>query len=848
MSYNDFKNQVSSEKITLAILHASKRLMAWTLHSGSIYKLTNFDVASIVSIEDSGTAYTEVQSIAAVTASKFYNDRENKILYLRTTGSDNPNGRFLALTYKLFFADAPVTLPHDLSTGYDVYWEPMIKGTSAFGVEIDTINQTSEAIEGSGTLTLFNDQDFWPSNFDKLVFENKPCYIYSYNRELEASEAQLIFRGLVEKRSYDSDKISFSLKDLLAELKASISLSNIEDLGLRTATNLAKAKQRMIFGRVYGHRPVNTDEVLTGYPLSGTISISIGSDTVTGSGTSFLAKLSPDDTVVLDGNDYTIATVVSDTSLTLTEVYSGATNLSGASASVKPAEPKRYMNRTWCVAGHALRQPTTTIQAGSSITRIIVESTKDIYDGDWVYVGTLGSGELVRVNQVLSSTLLTLSLSLETIPAIGTVLFKPAVQNVRLDDVLLTYYQDYTFDPDTAVLTLSNDAELNAAPLKQMPTNLAFTNTSRTVTGTSLTALKPGTMISCVGHADYFEVLSIDSETSLTLRTAATFTDADKGLYKTYIFEPGSSVLTCDVLGRTDDGTSSGALINTAPAIVEQLLVDLGLSDVINTDSFTEAKDIAYQPIGMVIPTRYNDTKVPTYREAFNKINQSVFGSVVQTRAFEFSYLVLQPFKDTEALRLDEADILKLKISSTSDKVIKTAIVTYKPVEYNYLTKQESISTQQKTSDNANYLIKVDREKTFPTVLCDSADAERQANRWSFVLENAANSINVSTKLQGISLEVGSIVDISHRKLYSRLTSSSTRKLALVESVKKSGTGVDVELVDLSNMFNRVGAITDISTVWSDTDEDGRLYGGFITDEYGLIDDDPDSWGTNLIW
>lgn len=101
MQFSDYKNMPASEKITLAILMASKRLMGWSLHSGSIYKIENFTFAVIESIEDSGTVYTPVSSIGSVTASKYFLDRATQTLYIRTTGSDNPNSRFIAATMRL---------------------------------------------------------------------------------------------------------------------------------------------------------------------------------------------------------------------------------------------------------------------------------------------------------------------------------------------------------------------------------------------------------------------------------------------------------------------------------------------------------------------------------------------------------------------------------------------------------------------------------------------------------------------------------------------------------------------------------------------------------------------------
>jgi hypothetical protein len=72
--------------------------------------------------------------------------------------------------------------------------------------------------------------------------------------------------------------------------------------------------------------------------------------------------------------------------------------------------------------------------------------------------------------------------------------------------------------------------------------------------------------------------------------------------------------------------------------------------------------------------------------------------------------------------------------------------------------------------------------------------------------------------------------------------------ICLVESIKKSGTGVAIQAVDLSAAFNRVANITDNPTVWSESDTDTRLYGGYITDVYGMQDNDSNTFGLNLLW
>ena len=849
MRYQDFINQPSSEKITLATLEAGKRLMGWTVHFGPVYRLDNFDAPVIVSIEDSGAAYSEVFRVEDLEPGTFFNDRATKTLYIQTVGSDNPNGRFIVLTQRFFFSSAPIVLPHDLDSGEEVFWEPMIANTSQFGVEIDTINQTSDAIEGSGTLTLYNDQEFWPKNFDKLFFENKPVKIYSFNRELEPGDAKLIFQGVVEKKSYNSTNITFSLKDLLSQLRSPVDLGTIADLNARTGSDLAQARQRLILGRVFGHRPVNIDQVLDGYPIQGTVSISFNSATLTGSGTAFLTQLSPDDRIVLDGEEYTIATVTSNTSATLTENYSKPAGLSGAQALLIPDKPKRWMNRIWHVAGHPVREPVTFTEGGSTIIRLIVEDTSDIYPDDWIYVGELGSGDLVQVASVTGAKIINLKSSLATIPAIGTKVTRPAIQNVRINDVLLTYWRDYTFDAETATLTLRNTAEANASPIRHLTSTVSFSSGSRNVTGSGFKGtIQPGYMLGVAGNAEFHEVLSVNSDTSITLRTAPSFTSTANGRYKPLVFDPRSHVLTLDVLGKTEDGTTNGRLLKTAPSIVKGLLKDIKLDGSINEESFQESESQAPMHIGLVVPSSYSDHDTPVYRDVINAVNKSVFGTLVQTGDFKLTYNVLRPKKPLTALRLDESDIISLKYESTSENAVKTVIVEYRPMEYDYLTEESAVRTIQKTSDISNYIIKTTREKTINTNLVDDKDAKIIANRWSFILEHGSGRATIETKLQAINVDVGSVIEISHRKFFERYGMLSRSRLFLVEAVKKSGRSVVLEVVDLSNAFTRVATINSFSNKFQQATESERLYGGYYTDDYGMIDNESETFGLNVIW
>jgi hypothetical protein len=728
-------------------------------------------------------------------------------------------------------------------------WEPLIKSTSEFGVTIDTIDQTTDAIEGSGTLTLFNDYDFWPANYDKLSFDNQRCILYSYHRDLDVDQAKYIFKGKVDSQTYSSNTVQFKLKDQFAELRAPIPLSDIEDLDDRTGDDMAQAKQRMVLGRVFGHVPTNLDRVLDGYPLTGTASIAFGDTTLAGTGTEFLTELSPDDEIVLLGTSYTVASVTSDTSLELTEEFTGDEDLTDDDIFVLPNEPKRYANRRFLVAGHSIREPVTTTEGGSSIDTLFVNSTRDMYDGDYIYIGELGSGELAIIRSVSGEHFIKLTTSLASPPPVGTTVRRPGVQNVRINDTQLIYYRDYTFDADTAVLTLRDTAEVVPSPVKQIAVTADFTNGSRTVTGSNFKkTIFPNYMVGRLGVAEYLEVLSVDSDTQLTLREPSASDTNGTLLYKSLVYDEDNTVLTLDCLGRTDDGTTDGTLLKTAPAMTRALLIDAGLEDELDSDSFDDAEEIAYQELGLVFPTEFDSSSQITYRDAINRINKSVIGSVIQDEDFKFSYQILEPRKPVTAAKFDESDIIDFSLNASAENIVKTVTIEYLPKEYDYVTAKTGVSTSQKTSDAATYLIKTDRERVISTCLSNSEDAAIMAARWSFLLRSTASRLSFKTKLQGALLEIGDIVEIQHRKFFERNGSTDKRKLLMVESVKRNGSDVSIEATDLSNTFSRVACINDFTNDWSDATDDELLYGGYYTDDYGLIDNDSDSSDTNLIW
>lgn len=1190
-NYNDFQIAATSEKVLLCVLNATKRLQGFELVSGINYRIArNSSVIAGLKLNGESIEYS-------------FDDE-----YIYITSSLDPNSRnqYYVLEQKLFFSDKGVSLPHDLDSGFEVYFEPSIKSSSSFGVELDTTNQGLSAIEGSGNISFYIN-DFWKTNFDKINLDNQYIQLYSWSPSLKANQAKLIFNGIVESKSYKSDSVSLNLKDLLYRLRTTFELKDISELEMRNNPNLDTAKQRIVYGKVKGHLPVNVDSLLNNsYPLTGTVALFNGSPQVIGTNTTFKSKLVPQDKLIINGSTYTVQNILSDTNLTITANYSGVNTTT--TYEVSPVIGKNYINRKWLVSGHALNEPETVIRAGSTTQLLFVDSTTDFYANDVLCIDTGSSTELVKIREVLNDNTISLSQTTNIVYPDGTRIFRPCVQNVKMDDVSLTYLEDYTIDKSTGLLLLNENAEKNRAQTLESSERISISNgdnkmignetkftsylksgyyvrpqgteewyqilelsdneitltetytgidfitneslpektsisglddykalwkfyfygsaielqgkyfkiqdsngsvaiwfdinnvgteepahgcdrsieittidsvnnsntvmqkimqklnlddsfecyisngelyikskligvrpvasssvgndfvvfnrtyneqlltltgdvadsldmtgfylqdatglvffwyavdnnlgatepsndgyrsvkittvntddsvstvrsktkavidvegfsstnqsTNQLVVSGSMSSINIGTVtsgtISTVNNgksawnlnskyfiipyydgtalfwfnvdgqgvaplvsADitseitldssleedeifsaitdvlegitYFDVESTDNSILITDINSETLSNtlssgtsglniqqAQQGVsvnpesgailqYKNYVFN-SDSVLSLDVYGKSN---SEGKLIQTAPEIVQDILEIAGMSDFIDFENFEQANDYFIEQMSFCIPEKYNDKSVNlTFRDVINKVNSSVLGILLQDNNFLLQYAPLKP-SSKNLNYFDETDILNFSIETTNKNTVQTSICEYNFKEWDSAVKDKSNLSVSKSSLNAEYISGITGSRTFESYLVNESDAQRLANRWSFLLEQSSGTVTLQMKLNGVQLQVGSVIHVKHEKFFDRFGGQSKNKLLMVESIKKSSRDVEVTCIDLSNAFNRVAKITDNTLSFDESNDETRLLGGYYTDSNGSINNNPESFNINLIW
>ena len=232
-TYDQFKDAVSSEKLSLIFIYPRQGVTTFTSLGSNIWKKT---VSNVISKLFNGSTELTAQTSSAVDANNpwFFDITTNELYYYTT--STLPDDDNVIAEYKLFFSNAPLNLSYDLDDlSEQVEYEPRVLTTVGFKSEIGA-DQKSISITGSGTVTLQNNDGHFDALFDTFIWENKLVEIYSYNRDLNPSDAQLQYKGFIVNKSFNLDTIKFKIQDSIFKLDTKVNLNTFNAPITATAT------------------------------------------------------------------------------------------------------------------------------------------------------------------------------------------------------------------------------------------------------------------------------------------------------------------------------------------------------------------------------------------------------------------------------------------------------------------------------------------------------------------------------------------------------------------------------------------------------------------------------------
>lgn len=845
---DEFINSAASEKIILAHVRANTRIINWTLAAGSIYvKTVNYFP---IAIKRNDTTLTRVDSQGAMSSGTFYYNTANGEISIWLDDSSDPANSEIIVTYQLFFSNNPVSLPWDLSddTELDVYYDGRITRAPGFKQRVG-IEQGLNSVVGSGDLVLENNDGELDEIFDRFIFDNQEVRIYSWNRDLLASEAQIIFKGRITNKKYDSVSVSFTVKDTIFELQQNVP-QGIFEASDGVNSNIEGQIKRWIYGRVDGLKLQSTDQIGEGYALTGTVAFTGGDKIMSGTGTSFLSETSPGDKITVETLELEVESVESDTSLTLTNTPDYA--ITGATAIIVPEIPTTNKNRSHFVADHATAQINTTVINALQFNRIQLASTLGLNAGD--FITFQGTSERKEIKNVAPGNIVVLRDNVVTLPSTGSSVTREPVQVVYVNGKRLID-EDFTITNNTTKteIVLDTDAEFNIAPVREFNLSMTFTNGSRTITyagDQQLTEIfNPRDYIrpEDLSYTNWYEILSV-SDTEITIRTTftdPTITDVIEAKQPDYVGD--DTIVSADVLGKTEDGNPTGTWIQTSSQVVKDLLTEAGITDI-DTASFDEVESTVPQLVSMALP--FSPSKSPvTLKTAIDTINRSTRCALTLDKNLTLKYESVLVTAPQSFVNIYDSDVVRWSIRSTNGKNYRNSIIRYrhKDVDNNTLESGNSVATF--SSEFVRRYVGTNKTFEDDLYIYDDTAANIASEREIYYNSLGLSIITIETDLRLEGIEIGDSAVMDFERLYKRFGDAQTRR-KLVTCVGKTVTGekVMLEFSDYGNTYNTSAFITDNAALdFDNSNTDDKIRNGFITDPQGIVNDIEDTNKTNLI-
>ena len=845
---SEFITAQASEKIVLAHVHATTRLITWSVDVGSIYKrsVTNF----VYELKQGQVDLTRVTTYASIVVGSFYYNPLTNELFVHTIGSVNPLSVEMIVTYRFFYATAPVSASWDLTnTGDVVYYAARIKSSPGFKHKVG-IEQGLVSLTGSGNLVLQNADGELDGIIDSVFFENQDAFVYNWNRDLQFNESQIIYRGVITNKSFDTDTISFTIRDQIFELNQQLPQQSFMGIS-GVSDNDQKNLQRIVYGRVDGIKLQSITQINEGVQVTGTVS-STGDQVITGVGTVFLSELSPGDDLIIDGVSFGIESVDSNTSMTL----DNDTELPFVDTVVqfKPKIPVTSKNRTFVVSGHAGSKLVKTLVNLVQTNRVELNNTVNIFENDYLEFST---GERIRVKSISPGNVVVLQQSLVTVPTVSSDVIRQPVQSLYIEGNQVEP-SDFTIvnlgSPSNRLsVTIASDLEFKEASSKRIDIDLTFTNGSRNVTTVDIVdlkqILKPRDWIkpNNILYTTYFEVLSV-GEQSLSLRTVftdTTITDDARAKMPNYIGD--STIVSADVVGKTKTGEPLGDWIMTASEVVQNIIESLGITNI-NQTTFNNVNDTVKHLVSIAFPlsSRGRLTKA---KDAIDLINKSVLCSLTLDKDLDLQYREMYNQTPDQPRVITDFDVIKWDIDTSSGKTFRNAIVNYRFKDVNNVTLTETNSIKEHTSEFVRDYIGTDQTDELDIYLYAERSADIFSHRFVYFNRLGRSDISIESDLRLEGIAIGDTVQLEFDRLYKRLGGVSVRKkLVIVTGLTKTGTRIILECSDLGNTFNTSAIISPNTTnAYVDASVNEKLKYGFITDSNGIVEDIEETSNTNLI-
>lgn len=840
----EFIEAQASEKITLAQVEATQRLLVWQ-GLGPIYTIVA--PRYVVGIAQQNFVYTQ-NAAPSLSPGQWHYDPLTGVVSIRMVGDLDPNDSEIIATLRFFFSDAAVSAPYDLSdTGTFVDYEGRIKSAPGYKHKVG-IDQKLISVTSSGTLALENNDGGLDEFYDSVFFENKEVRIYSWHRNLPYSQARIIYRGRVTDKSFTSDSVSFTVKDNLFDLQQNVPQGIFSDSD-NVSDSIKGRYKRWIYGRVDGLRLQSTDQIKEGFQIDGTVSATVASEILTGVGTLFLSQTTPGDRITIGTQEFNIESVESDTELTLNS--KPEFTFVGQTAIIEPEIPVVTKNRTFLVAGHACARLTKTLVERVQLNRLRLSDTDGLEPGDFI---TLSTGQRIEVKNTAPGNIVVLRQNYITPPPIGSSVVREPIQEIYIDGERVVS-DNFTINNTTNAteVVLSATTEFDIANIETLGDTLTFVTGSRTVVGSGSVDLReivsPRDFVRStdVLFTTFYEVLDVE-ESQIILRVpVAEPTTTDPAEIKRPRYISDDTLVSANVLGRTVDGTPDGKWIKTAAEAALDLLNAINVPEI-NTATFASGAQSNVETISLAIPSTPSGS-AETVKSAIDKLCRSTNSAITLDNDLRLKFQILLPEIAENAVEINDRDVIEWKLRSVNGDTIRNTLIRYRHQDIVRSTQEEGSLAVTYSSDFVRDYIGTNKGDELDVYLYDTKAATIMSHRLAYLRSLARTDVTMTTDLRFENIEIGDAVVLNFNRLYKRLGDKTTRKkVCVVVGKTVTGQRITWELTDLGNAFNRSSIITPNNAPdFTSSSADQKIKFGYITTNNGVINNEPDTGNINLI-
>lgn len=352
------------------------------------------------------------------------------------------------------------------------------------------------------------------------------------------------------------------------------------------------------------------------------------------------------------------------------------------------------------------------------------------------------------------------------------------------------------------------------------------------------------------GDLQRYEVLSVQTK-SITLRVNYNESNVTKTYinYKNVEYINDNTKIYVDCYGKTKDGTPLGDLIETGPEVAYDILKSSGLSDALDVSAFTNASNRASSLISMVLP-KSAGAKMPKIKDAIQKINQSIMGSLFLTTDLNIGYDILDSEVPMNTLStITDNDLIDWDVKSDSFDLNKITVGNYKFTDIDPNTNEEGNSQLTFISDFVDKYIGNNTTNVVDLFLYNEDQTQESIERLGFINSLGNSTIIVKGKLNLSKYRLGERVLLDLNRLYIALGSNNNAKrVGVITSIINTGEKVTIEIEDVGSIYTRASRITeDSADEFSASTSEEKVLNSFITDDNDIIGTDESTYATNLI-